>query len=208
MLSYGCFAADGHGAKMLLNVRFGVASPRGWPDRPAPLRPVRGRPCLASPGRPCLASPCLASPAFGYVAAVVRVRSCPHPSRCCAARPREAPRSDWQTRGELGCAASWAAPCPPGCARADCAPHRRMPVAGAPPGQRWSRHRNVSVVVNTVFYHCRTSSRRPWTSVPNNGGNGLQCGTPGISHKRDDVARRARGGGGGATSRALVCVRA
>jgi len=43
---------------------------------------------------------------------------------------------------------------------------------------------------------------------PKREGNGLQCGTPGISHKRDDVARRARGGGGGATSRALVCVRA
>ena len=138
-------------------------------------RPVAPRPWAPLPGLTGAPLPGLTMPglmAFGYVAAVVRVRSCPHPSRCCAARPREAPRSDWQTRGELGCAASWAAPCPPGCARADCAPHRRMRVAGAPPGQRWSRHRNVSVVVNTVFYHCRTSSRRPWTSVPNNGSRG------------------------------------
>ena len=44
LLSYGCFAAERHDAKMRFDVRFGVSSPHGQPDRPAPLRPVRGHP--------------------------------------------------------------------------------------------------------------------------------------------------------------------
>ena len=44
LLSYGGFAAERHAPKMRLNVRFGVASLHERPDRPAPLRPVRGGP--------------------------------------------------------------------------------------------------------------------------------------------------------------------
>ena len=42
--SYSCFAAERRDAKMRLHARFGVSSPHGQPDRPAPLRPVPGRP--------------------------------------------------------------------------------------------------------------------------------------------------------------------
>jgi len=42
--SYSCFAAGRRDAEMRLGARFGVTSPHGQPDRPAPLRPVPGRP--------------------------------------------------------------------------------------------------------------------------------------------------------------------
>ena len=44
LLSCGRFAAERRAPKMRLRVRFGVSSPHRAPDRPAPLRPVRGRP--------------------------------------------------------------------------------------------------------------------------------------------------------------------